>query len=108
MVRVVIPLIPSIPITELNFLIFFLEFHFQLTELLYFERDNVTQYHESFPAALVIYRDEDTKNIQMKILFSGNSLHSLAATINLIDNFQLQLLTNGNNSITTINAPMHR
>lgn len=79
-----------------------------LTELLYFERENVTRYHEYFPAALVIYRDEETKNIQMKILFSGNSLHSLAATINLIDNFQLQLLTNGNNTISTKNAPMHR
>lgn len=44
----------------------------------------------------------------MKVLYSGNSLHSAAAALNLIDNFQLQLLTNSNNSIRTSNAPMHR
>ncbi|XP_055305939.1 phospholipid-transporting ATPase ABCA1 isoform X3 [Sitodiplosis mosellana] len=77
-------------------------------ELLYLELENTTHYHEYFPAALVIYRDEETKGISMNVLFSGNSLHSLAATVNLISNFELQLLTNGNNRIKTTNAPMHR
>lgn len=72
------------------------------------ERANATHYHEFFPAALVIYRDDETKGISMNVLFSGNSLHSLAATVNLISNFELQLLTNGNNRIKTTNAPMHR
>lgn len=85
--------------------------HFYLlfcTELLYLEKENTTHYHEYFPAALVIYRDEETKGISMNVLFSGNSLHSLAATLNLISNFELQLLTNGNNRIKATNAPMHR
>lgn len=77
------------------------------TELLFLERENTTRYHEYFPAALVIYRDEETRGISMDVLFSGNSLHSLAATVNLISNFELQL-TNGNNHIETTNAPMHR
>lgn len=46
--------------------------------------------------------------IKMKIFFSGNSLHSSAAALNLIDNFQLQSLSNGNFTIRTSNAPMHR
>lgn len=71
------------------------------------ETMNTTHYHEYFPAALIIYRDEETKNIQMNVYFSGNSLHSLAATVNLISNFELQLLSNGNR-IRTTNAPMHR
>lgn len=81
---------------------------FFFAELLYLERANATHYHEFFPAALVIYRDDETKGISMNVLFSGNSLHSLAATVNLISNFELQLLTNGNNRIKTTNAPMHR
>lgn len=80
-------------------------FHF--TEMLYLERENTTHYHEYNPAALVIYKD-DEKYIHMNVLFSGNSIHSLPAIINLISNFELQLLTNGNNRIQTSNAPMHR
>lgn len=87
--------------------LFFLVIHFR-AELLDLERENTTHYHEYFPAALVIYRDDETKGISMDVLFSGNSLHSLAATVNLISNFELQLLTNGINRIKTTNAPMHR
>lgn len=76
-------------------------------ELLLLEHENTTRYHEYFPAALIIYPN-DEKGISMDVLFSGNSLHSLAATVNLISNFELELLTNGNNRITTTNAPMHR
>lgn len=79
-----------------------------LSELLLLEKNNATQYHEYFPAALVIYRDEETRGISIEVLFSGNSLHSLAATVNLISNFELQLLTNGISRIKTTNAPMHR
>lgn len=81
---------------------------FYFAELLFLERENTTHYHEYFPAALVIYRDDETKGISMNVLFSGNSVHSLAATVNLISNFELQLLTNGINRIKTTNAPMHR
>lgn len=79
-------------------------------ELLFLERYNTTHYHEYFPAALVIYRDdEDTRRININVLYSGNSLHSLAATVNLISNFELQyFMTNGANRIKTTNAPMHR
>lgn len=79
-------------------------------ELLFLERYNTTHYHEYFPAALVIYRDdEDSRRININVLYSGNSLHSLAATVNLISNFELQyFMTNGANRIKTTNAPMHR
>lgn len=72
------------------------------------ERYNTTHYHEYFPAALIIYRDEDTRKVNIDVLFSGNSLHSLAATVNLISNFELQYLPNGIHRIKTTNAPMHR
>lgn len=86
----------------------FLSFnYFVFAELLLLEHENTTRYHEYFPAALIIYPNEE-KGIRMDVLYSGNSLHSLAATVNLISNFELQLLTNGNNLITTTNAPMHR
>lgn len=84
------------------------QFSLSSTELLLLERENSTHYHEYFPAALVIYRDEETKGISINVLFSGNSLHSVAATVNLISNFELQLIHNGNNRIRTTNAPMHR
>lgn len=79
-------------------------------ELLSYELNNITHYHEYFPCALVLYQDEVSRKLQMKILFSGNSLHSLAATVNLADNFQLQLLTQDstNYTIGVTNAPMHK
>lgn len=72
------------------------------------ERSNVSRYHEHIPAALVLYTDEDSKKLRLKLLFSGNSLHSLASTINLVNNFQLKLLGNENDAIRTTNAPLHR
>lgn len=41
-------------------------------------------------------------------MFSGNSYHSLASTMNLVNNFQLKLLSNENDAIRTTNAPLHR
>lgn len=87
---------------------FMINFVCLFAELLLLEHENTTRYHEFFPAALVIYPNDETKGISMDVLFSGNSLHSLAATVNLISNFELELLTDGKNRITTTNAPMHR
>lgn len=99
----------AIKLKETTFLrisnIFLNLFHSELRDL---ENANTTQYHESFPAALIIYRDEGTAAIRMDVYFSGNSLHSLAATLNLISNFELQLIPNGNYRIRSTNAPMHR
>lgn len=83
-------------------------YNIRVAELLGLEMQNITHYHEYIPSTLVIYRDVTSKNIQMKILYSGNSLHSLPATLNLVNNFQLELLNNGNYRIYTKNAPMHR
>lgn len=69
---------------------------------------NTTQYHEYFPAALIIYRDEGAAALRITVFFAGNSLHSLPATLNLINNFELQLIPNANYRIRTTNAPMHR
>lgn len=79
-----------------------------ISELLAIEKSNITRYHEYTPSALVLYTDHDTKKLQLKVLFSGNSLHSLASTMNLINNFQLKLLNNEDATIRTTNAPLHR
>lgn len=79
-----------------------------ISELLQLEIANTTQYHEYFPAALIIYRDEGAAALRINVFFAGNSLHSLPATLNLISNFELQLIPNANYRIRTTNAPMHR
>lgn len=81
---------------------------FYSSELRYLEKANATQYHEYFPAALIIYHDDGASAIRMDVFFSGNSLHSLAATLNVISNFELQLIPNANYRIRATNAPMHR
>lgn len=62
-------------------------------ELLRIERENITHYHERLPAAVAVYQTGRSNYVHVKILFSGNALHSSGAALNLASNMLLKMHT---------------
>lgn len=74
-------------------------------ELLKIERENITHYNEYLPAAVEI--TNQSRSIHIKILFSGNAIHSSAAALNLASNMLLKLHTgNDDYEIELKNEPL--
>lgn len=85
--------------------------HFSFIELLMIERKNVSQYHENIVCGLYIKRDPDDDTLIVKVLFSGNSLHSSAMALNLVSNTILKMnspLDSEPYHIHTINEPIRK
>lgn len=80
-------------------------------DLLSIENENISLYHENIVCGLDIQRDPEDKTIIVKILFSGNSIHSSAMALNLVSNAVLKMHSSPGTQpshILTVNEPIRK